>query len=126
MAETLPLVIDQGEDWTAQIVWTDDYDEPMPVIHPCRMAIREASGRTMAELYTDPDIPDGDIPSISLSTETGLIQLHIPAEQTSYIPPGAYHYDLFVTLDSGGTPVTTQQRRLLYGPVTVNKRVTLM
>lgn len=126
MAETVPLVIDQGEDWTAQIVWTDSQDEPLPVIHPCRMDIKGLGGQILAQLYTDPDLPEGELPTISLSTETGLMQLHIPAEQTVAMAAGMYQYDLFCTLDAGDGPVATQVSRLLYGPVTVNKRVTAM
>lgn len=123
MAELLPIVIDQGESWTTQLVWTDNFDEPLPVIHPCRMSIRALGGQTLADLYTDPEIPEGETPSIALSTETGLVQLHIPAEQTAAMPPGQYHYDLFLTLDAV-EPAGNQTHRLVYGPVTVNKRVT--
>lgn len=126
MAETVPMVIDQGEDWTVEIVWTDNFDEPNPVVHPCRMAIRSTSGQTIAELLTDPTLPTGTVPSIAVSTETGLIQLHLAASQTSAMPPGQYHYDLFITLDTGQTYPGPQTIRLLYGPVTVNKRVTLL
>lgn len=125
MAEIVPLVIDQGEDWTTEIVWTDQYDEPLPVAHPCRMAIRSTAGQTVAELYTDPATPEGTVPSIAYSTETGLLQLHLPASQTGAIPPGEYHYDLFVTLTTD-TYAGDQLVRLLYGPVVINKRVTLI
>lgn len=126
MAENLPLVINQGEDWTVQIIWTDSFDEPLPVIHPCRMSIKSQAGQTLAELETDPDIPEGEVPTIALSSEQGLLQLHIAAEQTAAMPPGFYHYDLFVTLDAEDDFPGDQRHRLLYGQVTVNKRVTLV
>ena len=125
MAEYVPLVIDQGEDWTTDIIWTDQFDEPVEVIHPCRMTIRAESGQIFADLYTDPEIPDGDVPSLNISTSMGLIQAHIPHTQTEGLLPGInYHYDLFVTLENSyGGP---QRERLIYGDVQVNKRTTKM
>ena len=125
MAEVVPMVIDQGEDWTTEIVWTDQYDEPLPVVHPCRMSIRSTAGQTVAELETDPSLPEGTVPSIAYSTETGLLQLHLPSTQTAAIPAGEYHYDLFVTLETD-TYAGNQIARLLYGQVIVNKRVTYL
>jgi hypothetical protein len=125
-AAEVPLVIDQGEDWTSEVVWTDNYDEPVIIVHPCRMDIRAATGQTIATLETDPDIPDGEIPSINLSPDIGLIQLHIPRTQTVTFTPGVYHYDLFVTCDDGNEFSGLQVARILYGQVTVNKRVTQM
>ena len=37
-AALVPLVIDQGEDFTAQIVWTDEYDRGQAMIAPMRIA----------------------------------------------------------------------------------------
>lgn len=125
MAELLPVIIDQGEDWTVELIWTDNFDEPLPVTHPCRMTIKSKAGQTLAELYSDPDTPDGDIAPITLSTDTGTIQLYLPAEQTGAIPPGQYQYDMFVSME-GSEPVGNQVSRILYGPVTVNKRITIL
>lgn len=127
MAENLPMVIDQGSDFTAQLIWTDSFDDPVAVVHPCRLDIRGAANQPIASMETDPELPEGETPSISLSTETGLLQLHLPAEQTAAMLPGVYHYDLFATLDAGAdSPMPTQVQRLIYGSVTVNKRVTVM
>lgn len=128
MAENLPMVIDQGEDFTAQLIWTDSFDDPIPVVHPCRMDIRAALGNQMlATFETDPNIPEGETPTIALSTDTGMIQLHLAATQTAAMPPGLYHYDLFASIDAGvDSPIATQVSRLVFGVVTVNKRVTLM
>src|SRR6476620_10351768 len=96
-AAYVPVVIDQGEDWSTDVVWTDSYDNPQAVVHPCRMDIKGQTS-TLITLETDPDIPDGTVPSINLSTEVGLIQLHIPASATASFAPGDYQYDLFVTV----------------------------
>ena len=44
-AAHVPMVIYQGEDWTTQVVWTDEYDEPVIVVHPCRMDVKTQLGR---------------------------------------------------------------------------------
>lgn len=127
MAEFLPLDIDQGEDWTTEIVWTDQYDEPVEVQHPCRLMIKASNGQVFVDLETDPEIPDGDVPGINISPSMGLIQLHIPSSQTSAMLSGIeYHYDLFVTLGDQSSYGGPQKDRILYGPVTVNKRTTTM
>lgn len=122
----LPMEITQGEDWTVQVVWTDNYDDPQFVVHPCRMDIKSPTGGTLIQLETNPAIPDGEVPTIGLSEEMGLIQLHLDADSTSAFPPGIYNYDLFVTADDGSNYPGPQQTRLIYGTVSVNKRVTLM
>lgn len=125
-AAYVSMVIDQGTDWTTEIVWTDNYDEPVNIVHPCRMEISSLTGQVQAQLETDPDLPLGETPSINLSSELGIIQLHLPATQTAIFVPGVYHYDLFVTMDDNIDNTGTQITRLLYGDVTVNKRVTVM
>lgn len=125
-AAFVPMVIDQGEDYTSDVIWTDNYDEPLPVQHPCRLDIKSLQGQTLLTLESDPLIPDGEIPSIAVSTEVGLLQLHITEEITASMVPGEHHYDLFVTVDDGSTYAGAQVQRICYGPVTVNKRITQM
>lgn len=124
MTEPLPMEINQGEDFTADLLWTDDYDEPVAVEHPCRLDIKTGSGQTFLSLVTDPEIPLGDIPGINVSPEIGLIQLHIPHDQTAAMLPGEYLYDLFVTTGSQDDYAGPQRVRLVHGPVYVNKRIT--
>jgi hypothetical protein len=126
-AANVPMTIDQGEDWSCQIVWTDDYDEPYNVIAPCRLDIKNAQGATQITLETpEDDVPEGTIPDINVSSDIGLIQLHIEDTATAALRPGQYQYDLFVTVDDGGEYAGNQRQRLIAGQVTVNKRVTEM
>jgi len=125
-AANVPIVIDQGEDWTCDIVWTDNYDEPVAVKHPCRMDIKASNGAIVATLETNPDIPDGEIPTINLSEDIGLLQLHMTNEVTEALNPGTYQYDLFASSDDGNVYAGHQITRLLYGEVIVNKRITEM
>jgi len=124
-AANVPLVIDQGEDFTAQIVWTDEYDRGQAMIPPMRLDIVGAGMSPIISLTTPEEpLPDGDVAEISYSTEIGLIQLHIDKAQTAAIEPGSYRYDLFVTVEND--LIGPQQVRLLAGPVVVNQRITVM
>lgn len=124
-AAFVPMEIDQGEDWTTTIVWTDDFDEPLNVIAPCRMDIKSQTGAIQLSLTTPgTDLEEGTIPQIGLSSDIGLIQLHIEDSVTANMIPGVYKYDLFVTVDDHNEYAGSQVQRLIAGKVTVNQRVT--
>lgn len=125
-AANVPLVIDQGEDWTADIVWTDNFDEPVNIIHPCRMDVKNTGGATALSLLSEADPAEGTIPSIAISSDIGLLQLHMTSAETAALLPGFYQYDLVVTCDDGNVYSGTQITRLMYGRVTVNKRITVL
>ena len=125
-AANVPLEIDQGEDWTTTIVYTDDLDMPHNVIAPCRLDIKSRTGQTQLSLSTPDVFVEGEIPEISLSSEIGLIQLHIEDDVTANMMPGSYQYDLFVTVNDGDEYVGNQVQRILYGTCTVGARVTVM
>lgn len=122
-AGTVALEIDQGEDFTADIIWTDMFDAAVNVVHPCRMDVKDLFGGIALSLETDPSLPPGAIPEIAVSS-TGLLQIHITKDVTGALLAGQYSFDLFVTSDDPtyGTQVT----RLIAGPLTVNKRVTVL
>jgi len=126
-AAYVPLDIDQGEDWTTTIVYTDDLDLPHNVIAPCRLDIKNSTGQTQLSLST-PDVapPDGEIPEITLSSEIGLIQIHIEDTVTGAMMPGVYKYDLFVTVNDGNEYAGNQIQRLIWGECVVNQRVTVL
>lgn len=125
-APNVPIDVEQGADWTADVIWTDMFDEPVNVIHPCRMDVKSAAGQTVLTLETDPDIPEGEIPSMNLSADIGLIQFHLAKEQTLALLPGTYLYDLFVTCDDDNEYSGTQVTRLMYGQFNVYKTLTRM
>lgn len=125
-AEGVTLVIDQGEDWTTDVIWTNMFDDPVRVTHPARMEIKTFNGQVVAELESNPDIPDGEIPGINLSEDIGLMQLHIAKDVTASLPPGSYFYDLFATVNDDNTYAGLQVARVLVGTAIVNKRYTHM
>src|SRR4051812_41839279 len=113
-AAHVPLDIDQGEDWTGTVVYTDDFDIPHNVVAPCRLDIKNGQGAVQLSLTT-PDVepPDGTIPEIMLSSDIGLIQLHIEDSVTAAMVPGVYMYDLFVTINDGNEYAGNQVQRLI-------------
>src|SRR3954470_403213 len=118
-AANVPLVIDQGEDFTAQIIWTDGGGTPQPVTEPIRLDIVQFTVPVISLTTPEDVLPEGEIPEISYSSELGLIQIHIPREQTSALPPGEYSYDMFASVDDGDAYAGNQQQRILVGQVTV-------
>jgi hypothetical protein len=126
-AANVPLVIDQGEDFTAQVIWTDDQGQAQRLVEPMRLDIKGAGNQPILSLTTpETEAPDGTIPEISYSSEIGMIQLHIPKEQTAALLAGLYKYDMFVTVNDGDEYAGNQQFRLLVGQVIVNQRITVM
>jgi hypothetical protein len=96
------------------------------VIAPCRLDIKNAQGATQLSLTTPDVFIDGEIPEINLSSEEGLIQLHIEDLVTGALVPGQYKYDLFITVNDGNEFAGNQVQRLIRGEVTINQRVTVM
>lgn len=124
-AANVQMEIDQGEDWTSTIVYTDDNDQPYNVIAPCRLDIKSKLGATQISLTTPvTTLADGVIPDIGLSSEIGLIQLHIEDAVTAALIPGVYQYDLFITVNDGNAYAGNQVQRIIQGECIVNQRVT--
>ena len=126
-AAPVTLVMTQGEDFTAQIVWTTEQGLPQPVTTPMRLDVVGAGMQPIISLTTpDTVAPDGTIPEISYSSEIGLIQIHVPRSQTALLPAGAYQYDMFVTVDDGNAYAGNQQLPLMGGSFIINQRITKM
>lgn len=127
MAAYVPIDIYQGEDFAAQIVWTDELDDPQRIIAPCRLDCKNSAGQLQFTLETpETELAPGEIASITLSEDIGMIQLYMEDSVTAALVPGIYHYDLFATVDDGGIYTGAQRHPVMYGPVTVSKRTTEM
>ena len=119
------FVIDQNADFIAEVYWTDYNNIPIAVVEPIRMEIRSKTGQLEAELIYDGSLPDGQTPpSITYNSDSGLIQLHMPAEQTNTMHPGIFNYDLFVTYADAQNNATLRRHRMLYGQVEVRGKIT--
>jgi|JI10StandDraft_1071094.scaffolds.fasta_scaffold44454_2 hypothetical protein len=117
------LEIDQGADYGVQLYWTSMDQQPFTVLSPMRMEIRDDVGNTMYTLATSDGTSTG-AQTILYNSSSGLIQLMIPAADTSNFPSGVYQYDLFVTYQDNDVTNATRLQRLIRGNVYVNKRVT--
>lgn len=124
-AGRVDFVIDQGEDFTCQLIWSDFTDNPVPVTTPMRMDIKSPYGEVVHTLAPpDVELPAGEIPAITYNSTSGLIQLHIPSTISTTIPGGVYAYDLFVSVDDGEAYAGIQKSRLIQGQVTCRARTT--
>lgn len=119
----IDLEIDQGADFGVQIYWTSMDQTPFTVLAPMRMEIRDDVGNTLYTLATTDGAASGT-QTILYNSSTGLIQLIIPAADTSTFPAGRYNYDLFVTYQDNAVTNATRLQRLQRGSVYVNKRIT--
>ena len=122
-AALVDLEIDQGADYGVQLYWTSMDQVPYTVLAPMRMEIRDDVGNTMYTLATSDGTSTG-VQTILYNSDTGLIQLMIPAEDTAGFPSGVYVYDLFITYVDNMDTNATRIHRLVRGNVYVNKRVT--
>lgn len=121
----IDFTINQGEDWSVQIVFTDEQDNAMNLASPFRMDIRDTIGTIIVSLATSDDAPDfGALPEIMLSSAVGLVQLHLEDTVTNALPTGQFVYDLFGHVDDDDEYAGDQVVRFCTGNVTVVKRIT--
>lgn len=123
-AGEVDLVLDQGADFGIQIYWTDAESNPFTVLSPMRMDVKNDVGGIVTTLQTDDEAPVDAVVTILYNSDSGLIQLNLPASVTSTMPTGTYRYDLFVTYQDNAQTNTTRLKRLIEGNLTVQGRVT--
>lgn len=122
-AASVDLEIDQGADYGVQLYWTSMDQEPFTVLAPMRMEIRDDVGNTMYTLATADGSATGT-QTILYNSDSGLIQLMIPAADTANFPPGRYNYDLYVTYMDNTVTNATRITKLVGGNVYVERRIT--
>lgn len=123
-AAPVDIDLDQGADFGVQIYWSNADIQPYRVMSPMRMEIRNTTGQVIYTLQTDDNAPDDAVKNILYNSDSGLIQLMIPAADTSTFPVGALDYDLFVTYQDNDVTNTTRLKRLIKGKVNVDRRYT--
>lgn len=121
-AASLDISVDQGTDFGIQIYWTDGANTPFTVMAPMRMDIKSETGQVIHSLMTG--VADDQATPILYNSESGVIQLEIPADVTDSFASGSYDYDLFVTYQDSAVTNSTRLTRLLRGRVHVYRRVT--
>jgi hypothetical protein len=127
------LHVKQGADYTAQVFWVDDYDEPVPVTKPTKMEVRtNDTERTLILTCEDYDQIGGDttLGYLAVSETAGLIEIYIPSGATELLPVGVHVYDLFANYKRyDTTPGTTtwgdyHVRNVISGMMVVHPAVT--
>lgn len=116
----------QGEDWTSQLFFTDASDTPIPLSNNLRMDIKDITGSSVYNLTTT-DVPvdfQTEKPSIVVSEDIGLVQLHLKRDVTKGMSPGNYSFDLFAKITDEGAYAGDQVVCLLRGRVVVHKKIT--
>ena len=108
------FTIDQGSTWTLQLVYNDPQGAPINLTgYTAKMQVRRKFDSATAVLTLSTS--NG---GISITGNTGTINLIATDEQTGVIEGGLYVYDL--ELENGGA-IT----RLIQGQVTISPQVTL-
>jgi len=90
--------IKAGEDYTAQITWESDEGEPVPVVGPGRMEIRNDAKALLVHLEDTADI-SATQGYLSFSTASGVIGIYIPKAVTKTMPTGRHFFDMFVNYE---------------------------
>jgi hypothetical protein len=125
-SENLEIEITIGEDFAAQIAWTDDDGEPMPVVTPCRLEARDINDVLVIQFATENSASAATEAAMELTGSNGIMQISAPRAVTDGLGPGRYRADLFATLSGGIDPFAAQQVQVLTGWVVVEPRVTKM
>jgi len=110
------FLIDVGEDWAFQMYWTDQYDDPIQVINPMKMTVKDSLGATVDTYISGSDTPvGGQLQYLTFNTETGFIQLSLPDSYTNTLTPGIYSYDLWAHVDDPDDINNTTKRSKIFG-----------
>lgn len=95
------LVIDISEDYSSQIYWLDDFNQPMEIIAPCQMDVKDSEGTVVMSFKTGND--SATEPTITLGG-AGYMMITVPRTVTATLVAGTYLTDLFATVDTTGFP----------------------
>jgi hypothetical protein len=121
-AGVVDLMMDQGEDWSIQIYWTDMYNNALEIVDPIKMDIKNDAGQVIYSMQFG--VLEGSIATISYAGDSGFIQLQIPTAITRDFVPGNYFYDLFISTPDPDSDIPVKLTRLIKGQLFVDAKVT--
>lgn len=124
MNDTLELHVDIGEDWVAQIFWSDEYNDPITAAEPILADVKDANGQIAIRFVSASD-PQTE-PHIQSSGFSGFFQLSIPKEWTVKLVPGRYLFDLFSGVADSSPPFQDQQQKVCEGFLVAHSRTTVL
>ena len=116
VAEQVDLVLVRGEDYVAQIFWSDQWNEPVPVTEPVEATVKDMVGQTVLRFVsaTDPNVG----PCITHNSQ-GFFQLTVPSSRTWTLASGTYTFDLWADVVDSAAPFTGQRQQVVQGIMTV-------
>src|SRR5882762_8563029 len=122
--DILEIEVVVGEDFAAQIFWTSEYGDPIPVSDPLLMDVKDANGQIALRFssVTDPLTT----PVIQAAGYVGFFQLTAPAHTTRTLVPGKYVFDLFATVSDSSAPFPQQLKQVVSGYVVAIGRTTII
>lgn len=120
------MIVNRGEDWSVQLILTDQFDEPLKLATPFRMDVKDAAGQPVISLTSSDQAPDfqTEIPEITVSEDVGVIQLHIDDSVTRNLNIGQHSYDLFGHVTDDDIYAGDQVVKFCEGRFVVNKSIT--
>lgn len=112
----------QGEDFAAQIFWTSEYNDPIPIADPVLMDVKDGVGQIALRFdsSTDPTLAA----HLSYNSQIGFFQLTAPAAATRLLIPGRYLFDLWAAVADSASPFDRQARLVFGGSLVVGSRTT--
>jgi hypothetical protein len=125
-SDTIEIWIDIGEDFAAQIYWTDSNGNAIPITSPARLEVRDSLGNRVLQFDAANSGSAATKAAILITGSEGLLQLSCPKALTKTLEPGRYLFDLFATNNSGFSPFPTQEVKVADGWVVAQGRTTVM
>jgi hypothetical protein len=122
VADAVEIELTVGEDFAAQIFWTDEYGDPVPVAEPALLDVKDANGQIAMRFATTSDAATQ--PKLVISGFIGFFQLTAPSVVTRTLTPGKYLFDLFAAVADSAPPFSSQQRQVISGWFVALPRVT--
>lgn len=126
MSTPTPLEIVQRATFSLSVTWTDNATPPAPIPltgYFAHMQIRSKAGAAGDPIVDVTSVAaNGVTPEILLEPNgmIGVVQVRIPATKTALLTKNC-NYDLFLIKVAD----PTEAIRLIYGPVTVDRSVTV-
>lgn len=114
-----------GGDFAAQVFWTDEYGDPVPVADPVLMDVKDANGQ-IALRFASVGVDPAHAAFIETTGYVGFFQMTAPAEVTRTLVPGRYAFDLWAAVADSSGPFANQLVPVMSGWFVALPRVTVV
>ena len=107
--EVLEIEVVVGEDFAAQIVWTDEDGAAVPVVAPCRLEVRDMGNALVIQFDTASAGSATTKAALVLTGSDGVMQISAPRTITTGLKAGRYLFDLFAVTSPSPAPFASQE-----------------